>query len=136
MKPLICSFLVLLVVATAGFCDTPVVPTFPSHSVIGDVTVDVVDIVVPVSYATPEPHAVITLCSDNAYTIVGISVITLDLKNDSRSIYLTQIPSGKYCGMIVAGTYQSNISEIDLDFGKSLRLIAPPVKQESSAIRK
>lgn len=101
---------VLLLFAVVAFAQVP------AHSVVGALTIDVVDIQVPVAYGTIETKAVISVCSSQQVNRIQLNIFAADstgasIASATHDAATTQV-EGAYCVSAVASVGRSTLTEL------------------------
>ena len=118
-----------LVFAAAVFAQVP------THSAVGSLTIDVVDIQVPVTYGTTETKAVISVCSAVAVSQMQVNVtVQLPDGNISGILYAPSPPVNTgtaYCSSIVAVRERANIIFVNATASNAAS-VTPPAQPTAS----
>ena len=83
----------------------------PAHSVVGNVTIDVVDVSIPVAYGAAEMKAAISICTNMDSTYATVYITYLDGTNLDVSAKFAKVDSA-YCGVVVAAGQRKDMTAI------------------------
>ena len=123
--------------ALALFMAAAALAQVPSHSVVGTLTLDVVDLPVPVPYGQPETKAAISVCDTQESQRFQILVNTQEPSGNTFSLFF-DIPANKigavYCVSVVATVARADIPSIDVQ--KVAHFVAPPPASVTPAAAK
>lgn len=129
--------LLLVLFVSAALAQVPTPAQVAAHSVVGNLTIDVTDIQIPVPYGSPETKAMVTVCSSVEVTNMQIYITsgTPEAQFNSVQDFLVSKAGSAYCGSVVATAERAKITYILANSGSQARIVPvqPPATSGSTA---